>query len=106
MLQFFKFSGAGNDFVVLDGRRADMTPFRDPVRIGELCRKYRTDGLMILTDKVSAPAACADASPAGEGCIGPDRPFDSRGPGGTGSGAAGEMREQPAAGRSGNTDVS
>ena len=76
MLQFFKFSGAGNDFVVLDGRRADMTPFRDPVRIGELCRKYRTDGLMILTDKVSAPAACADASPAGEGGIGPDRPFD------------------------------
>ena len=50
MLQFFKFSGAGNDFVVLDGRRADMTPFRDPVRIGELCRKYRTDGLMILTE--------------------------------------------------------
>lgn len=48
--QLFKFSGAGNDFIVLDGRRADRTPFRDPVRIGRLCRKYHTDGLMILAE--------------------------------------------------------
>ena len=43
------FTGAGNNFVVLDGRKADMTPFRHPSRITELCRRYRTDGLMILT---------------------------------------------------------
>ena len=30
----FKFSGAGNDFVVLDGRQGGMEPFRQPGRIG------------------------------------------------------------------------
>ena len=45
----FKFSGAGNDFVVLDGRQGGMEPFRDPAKIGELCKQYHTDGLMILT---------------------------------------------------------
>lgn len=44
----FKFSGAGNDFVVLDGRQGTMEAFRQPSRIGELCRQFRTDGLMIL----------------------------------------------------------
>ena len=47
--QIFKFSGAGNDFVVLDGRQGGMEPFRQPGRIGELCQEYHTDGLMILT---------------------------------------------------------
>ena len=47
--QIFKFSGAGNDFVVLDGRWGGMEPFREPVRIGQLCKQYHTDGLMILT---------------------------------------------------------
>ena len=53
------FTGAGNNFMVLDGRKADMTPFRQPSRITELCRRHHTDGLMILT--------LADA-------IGPSRP--------------------------------
>ena len=48
--QIFKFSGAGNDFVVLDGRWGGMEPFREPARIGELCREHHTDGLMILTE--------------------------------------------------------
>ena len=43
-------SGAGNDFVVLDGRGVDVSGFRRPERIAELCREYRTDGLMILDD--------------------------------------------------------
>ena len=47
--RLFKFSGAGNDFVVLDGRQGGMEPFRQPGRIGELCQEYHTDGLMILT---------------------------------------------------------
>jgi len=46
--EIFKFTGAGNDFVVLDGRKGGMDAFREPQRIGELCREYRTDGLMIL----------------------------------------------------------
>lgn len=41
-------SGAGNDFVVLDGRGVDVSGFRQPERIAGLCREYRTDGLMIL----------------------------------------------------------
>ena len=46
--RLFKFSGAGNDFVVLDGREGGVDAFREPGRIGELCREYHTDGLMIL----------------------------------------------------------
>ena len=44
----FKFSGAGNDFVVLDGRQGGMEAFRQVARISDLCRRYATDGLMIL----------------------------------------------------------
>ena len=58
----FKFSGAGNDFVVLDGRQGGMEPFRDPAKIGELCKQYHTDGLMILT---SAPTPAQ----SGEGSV-------------------------------------
>ena len=43
-------SGAGNDFVVLDGRGIDVSEFQQPKHIAELCREYRTDGLMILDD--------------------------------------------------------
>ena len=46
----YKFSGAGNDFVVIDGRKGGVDEFRTVERIGELCREYRTDGLMILDD--------------------------------------------------------
>ena len=46
----YKFTGAGNDFVVIDGRKGGVDEFRTVERIGELCREYRTDGLMILTD--------------------------------------------------------
>ena len=58
----FKFSGAGNDFVVLDGRQGGLEPFRDPAKIGELCKQYHTDGLMILT---SAPTPAQ----SGEGSV-------------------------------------
>ena len=44
----YKFSGAGNDFVVIDGREGDMSAFREVPRIEALCRDYKTDGLMIL----------------------------------------------------------
>ena len=44
----FKFSGAGNDFVVLDGRRGGVENFRQAETITALCKEYRTDGLMIL----------------------------------------------------------
>lgn len=44
----FKMSGAGNTFVVLDGRGVDMSEFRRVERIRELCAEHATDGLMIL----------------------------------------------------------
>ena len=50
MAKIFHFSGAGNDFVVLDGRREDLGAFREVATIGRLCREYGTDGLMILSE--------------------------------------------------------
>ena len=46
--KLFYFSGAGNDFVVIDGREGDVSDFRDVTRIQALCQEYGTDGLMIL----------------------------------------------------------
>ena len=44
----YKFSGAGNDFVVIDGREGDVSEYRKVPRIEALCREFKTDGLMIL----------------------------------------------------------
>ena len=52
MLQLHKYSGAGNDFVVLDGRTEDLSAYRSPATISALCGKFGTDGLMILSDDV------------------------------------------------------
>ena len=60
MIELHKYSGAGNDFVVLDGRTEDVSEFRTPERIAALCDRRSgfvaadgrigADGLMILTD--------------------------------------------------------
>ncbi len=47
-MEICHFSGAGNDFVVIDGRRGDVSSFREEPQIRRLCREYGTDGLMIL----------------------------------------------------------
>ena len=47
--KLYKFSGAGNDFVVIDGREGDVSAFRELARIEALCKEFKTDGLMILT---------------------------------------------------------
>ena len=49
-VKIHKMSGAGNDFVVMDGRGKEMGEFRRAERIRELCREFRTDGLMILLE--------------------------------------------------------
>ena len=46
----YKFTGAGNDFVVIDGRKGDADKYRQVPVIQELCSKFSTDGLMILTE--------------------------------------------------------
>ena len=48
MSAIYHFSGAGNDFVVIDGREGDVSAFREVPRIEALCREHKTDGLMIL----------------------------------------------------------
>lgn len=37
MPKLYKYSGAGNDFVILDGRTEDVSAFRSPERIAALC---------------------------------------------------------------------
>ena len=46
--KLYYYSGAGNDFVVIDGREGDVSAYRDVPRIQALCKEYGTDGLMIL----------------------------------------------------------
>ena len=46
--KLYKFSGAGNDFVVIDGRGTDVSSFREIARIEALCKEFKTDGFMIL----------------------------------------------------------
>ena len=48
MKTIYHFSGAGNDFVVIDGREGDVSAFREVPRIEALCQEFKTDGLMIL----------------------------------------------------------
>jgi len=54
MLKFYKYSGAGNTFVVIDGRKTEVSRFRKKDVIHALCLQYGTDGLMILDESSSA----------------------------------------------------
>ena len=47
-MEIYHFSGAGNDFVVIDGREGDVSAFREVPSIEALCKEFKTDGLMIL----------------------------------------------------------
>ena len=47
-IELYKWSGAGNLFVIADGRGADVEELRIPDAISRICRQYGTDGLMIL----------------------------------------------------------
>ena len=67
MNTIYHFSGAGNDFVVIDGREGDVSEYREVPRIEALCREHKTDGLMILGQddgSTGSPTVMAD----------PDRP--------------------------------
>ena len=66
-MKLYYFTGAGNNFVVLDGRGADMTAFRETARIQALCREYRTDGLMILGQADGYDFAMEFYNPDGSG---------------------------------------
>ena len=67
MVQLHKYSGAGNTFVVLDGRREDVSAYRTPECISALCKEYGTDGLMILTDDTACDFRMEFFNPDGSG---------------------------------------
>ena len=56
MKTIYHFSGAGNDFVVIDGREGEVSAFREVPRIEALCQEYKTDGLMILGQEMPGQA--------------------------------------------------
>lgn len=51
MKEAYIYSGAGNDFVVMDGRSGDCGHYKNESVIAELCSTYGTDGLMILEEE-------------------------------------------------------
>ena len=61
------FTGAGNNFVVFDGREGGLNEYRQPERIQALCREYHTDGLMILTDAPGQDFGMEFYNPDGSG---------------------------------------
>ncbi len=66
-MRLYLFTGAGNNFVVLDGRGADMAAFRLPERIAALCGKFGTDGLMMLDTDPELDFAMEFYNPDGSG---------------------------------------
>ena len=66
-ITLYKFTGAGNDFVLLDGRQGGVDDFRQKETIARLCREYRTDGLMILGQAPGYDFAMEFYNPDGSG---------------------------------------
>jgi len=76
-MEIYKYSGAGNDFVVLDGRSNDVSEYRQHQRICQLCSRtvgYRAadgrvgaDGLMILSDSDECDFRMEFYNPDGSG---------------------------------------
>ena len=56
MNTIYHFSGAGNDFVVVDGRESDVSEYREVPCIQALCKEHKTDGLMILGQEMPGQA--------------------------------------------------
>lgn len=49
-MKYYRYSGAGNSFVVFDGRTVNLDSIRNDAAISSLCSSNGTDGLMILSD--------------------------------------------------------
>ena len=54
MLRFYRYSGAGNSFVTIDGRTSDASRFKRREVVHALCLQYGTDGLMVLENSKDA----------------------------------------------------
>ncbi len=76
-MTLYKYSGAGNDFIILDGRRGGVDAYRAPGTIAALCDRgtglsregFRTgaDGVIILKDSANADFAMEYYNPDGSG---------------------------------------
>ena len=66
--KLYKFSGAGNDFVVIDSREGDVSQYREVARIEALCKEFKTDGLMILGREMPGQAGHDGEAQAGS-CV-------------------------------------
>ncbi len=65
--KLYKWSGAGNCFVVVDGRGKDVAAFRTASVIGRLCLEHSTDGLMILKESAEHDFSMEFYNPDGTG---------------------------------------
>lgn len=54
MVKEYLYSGAGNLFVIIDGRNGKGGDYRRPERVREVCTAHGTDGLMILSEASSS----------------------------------------------------
>ncbi len=76
-MELYKYSGAGNDFIVLDGRGKDMSEYRQQQRICRLCSRtggfeaadgrIGADGLMILSSSEECDFKMEFYNPDGSG---------------------------------------
>ena len=62
-MKILRYSGAGNDFAVLDGRGKDLSAYRDAGTVSSLCEGL--DGLIILRESASADFAMEFYNPDG-----------------------------------------
>lgn len=67
MLKFYKYSGAGNTFVVIDGRTIDASRFKKKDVVHALCMEHGTDGLMVLENSDKADFRMSYFNPDGTG---------------------------------------
>lgn len=65
--KLYKWSGAGNVFVVVDGRGIDVAAFRTAAVIRRLCSEHSTDGLMILKESSEHDFSMEFYNPDGTG---------------------------------------
>ena len=67
MIKLYKWSGAGNLFMVADGRKSDVDELRVPENIQKICAENGTDGLMILDDSTDHDFKMEFYNPDGSG---------------------------------------
>ena len=63
----YRYSGAGNSFILIDGRNVDVSRYRRRDAVHNLCLLHGTDGLMILSASQEADFKMEYFNPDGSG---------------------------------------